>query len=830
MIGTRNVDANWWEGRCGNLTGIFPVTHVVELDLEDSSHDATSTTTTPTPSPAPPSSAPVGHQPPSPPPGGSIAVVRAHMDLTAQIDDELSFRSGDVIRVLEVIDADFCLGECNGMKGQFPVWCVDVIGGNFNAFLPKQEKRLSKFNKWWQEGSTGGGGGSDGNHTSNSQHSPAPVAKKPDTPSSLPSVATTTTTTPVVNNATTTTTLNANASQSQTVKNHIENIKNEFIIQKNDNNNSAKTTCFERMHRRNRSYTTESFRSYDAEVTPYGKTLFPFIAENPNELTFFDNEIVVLIRYVDDQWMEGEINGQRGIFPINYIDIIVDCARGSKPQNGTAGSPLSLLPAPVGHGPGPLDTPVGQYPEEYGEDVYGRVLFDFTAESDRDLDMAEGDTVTVLRKLNEHWFEARHDNGGVGLCPVTFVELIASDPPPRLGLPSRQSSVTQETPTTPLPPSTAKHPHYANVPTTPDVRSVDSDLSQTPRSADCSDVIKDTVTSSSPAVPSTPCDKPADTRTPPAVARPKPGLKPKPQLKPKPTLHRNVSVGSEMTKSQPPSHVTRKSMSIDSDSGVTPTPPRAASPQPINKRLSMPVFSQSQTPGLDESLDDIIQNELRSAGGGATSRLSTSSTESVKSPSVMIAGDSVQFKLPGSSKRSQVEPLNAASLSTSTGQSQFFGGGTAGLAPPRSSGGATSRPVPARPPPPPPAQQTKRPAPARPAGPSVPPAPSKSPLTPTKGQQDYGPKPVPQRPAPPRPNRRPGDNLMHFSPDHVTAEPVFNLHAGGCFLRLQCTTGGCCLVIPGMKGIGIVCAEKLFTYGSLTGTDSLSHVALRYVH
>ena len=746
---------------------------MAELDLEDSAHPKASST----PTSAPPPSAPVSHQGPhTPSPGGPIAVVRAHMDLTAQLDDELSFRSGDVITVLEVIDADFCIGECNGMKGQFPVWCVDVIEGNLNALLPKQEKRLSKFNKWWQEGSNGGGR-SDSNHTSNSQHSPAPVVRQPDPPSPQPSAVTTT---PVVNNVTPTT--NANASQSQTVKNHIENIKNEFMIQ-NDNNN---TTCFEKTHRRNRSYTMENFRSYDAEVTPYGKTLFPFIAENPNELTFFDNEIVVLIRYVDDQWMEGEINGQRGIFPINYIDIIVDCARGSEPQNGTAAPPLTLLPAPVGPGPGsgqgpggPPDTP-GQYPEEYGEDVYGRVLFDFTAENDRDLNMVEGDTVTVLRKLNEHWFEARHDNGRVGLCPVTFVELITSDPP-RLVL-SRQTSVPQETPTS-LPPPTAKHPHYANVPTTPDVRSVDSDVPHTPRSADCSDVTKDAVTSSSPAVPSTPCDQPADTRTPPAVIRPKPGLKPKPQLKPKPTLQRNVSVGSEMTKSQPPSNVTRKSMSIDSDGSVTPPPPS----QPINKRLSMPVFSQSQAPGLDDSLDDIIQNELRSAGGGTTSRLSTSSTESVKSPSVMITGDWVQFKLPGSSKRPQVEPLNVGSPSTTTGQSQFFGGGAAGLAPPRSPGGVTSRPVPARPPPPPPAQQTKRPAPARPAGPSVAPAPSKSPLTPTKVQQDYGPKPVPQRPAPPRPNRRPGDNLMHFSPDRVTAEPVFNLHAGGCFLSLQPT-------------------------------------------
>ena len=88
----------------------------------------------------------------------------------------------------------------------------------------------------------------------------------------------------------------------------------------------------------NRSYTMESIRSYDSTITPYGKTLFPFIAENPNELTFFDNEIVVLIRYVDEQWMEGEISGQRGIFPINYIDVIVDCEPYDPPSSAHPGN------------------------------------------------------------------------------------------------------------------------------------------------------------------------------------------------------------------------------------------------------------------------------------------------------------------------------------------------------------------------------------------------------------------------------------------------------------------------------------------------------------
>ena len=241
------------------------------------------------------------HPQPQPTVGGHIAVVRANMDLTAQLDDELSFHTGDVINVLQVMDSDFCLGECNGRTGQFPVWCVDVLEGNLNASMPKEEKRRSKFHKWWEEEANG----ESSNQMSNSQNSQpsynqsaAPLSfNKTNAPKVAPNLSL-----PIINT-------NDMTSQSQTVKNHIENIKNEFI--QNDNNN----TTFEKTHKRSRSYTMESIRSYDSSVTPYGRTLFPFIAENPNELTFFDNEIVVLIRYVDEQWMEGENKRTKGNIP-----------------------------------------------------------------------------------------------------------------------------------------------------------------------------------------------------------------------------------------------------------------------------------------------------------------------------------------------------------------------------------------------------------------------------------------------------------------------------------------------------------------------------------
>ena len=42
-------------------------------------------------------------------------------------------------------------------------------------------------------------------------------------------------------------------------------------------------------------------------------------------------------RYVDNEWLEGEVDGQRGIFPISYVNVIVDCAMsGGEERRSTA--------------------------------------------------------------------------------------------------------------------------------------------------------------------------------------------------------------------------------------------------------------------------------------------------------------------------------------------------------------------------------------------------------------------------------------------------------------------------------------------------------------
>ncbi|KAL3314687.1 Endophilin-A3 [Cichlidogyrus casuarinus] len=56
---------------------------------------------------------------------------------------------------------------------------------------------------------------------------------------------------------------------------------------------------------------------------PCCKSIFPFKAENENELEFPQGEIIKLIEQVDSNWYLGEYHGRTGHFPINYVEVIV---------------------------------------------------------------------------------------------------------------------------------------------------------------------------------------------------------------------------------------------------------------------------------------------------------------------------------------------------------------------------------------------------------------------------------------------------------------------------------------------------------------------------
>ena len=135
-------------------------------------------------------------------------------------------------------------------------------------------------------------------------------------------------------------------------------------------------------------------------LKPYAITLFPFNAQFPNELSFEAGQVIELIKYIDNEWAEGMIDNVKGIFPVSYVNVIVDCVDS---QNE------------IKHD----DTPKIQ--DDLKSDDRVKVEYKFDAQMAGDLDVSEGEIVTVVEMTNEDWVTVRNERGEIGLCPRGYL-------------------------------------------------------------------------------------------------------------------------------------------------------------------------------------------------------------------------------------------------------------------------------------------------------------------------------------------------------------------------------------------------------------------------
>jgi len=60
---------------------------------------------------------------------------------------------------------------------------------------------------------------------------------------------------------------------------------------------------------------------------PSAQALYDFEAENPGELGFKEGNIITLKQQIDDNWLEGSVDGRSGLFPISYVQVLVPLTR-----------------------------------------------------------------------------------------------------------------------------------------------------------------------------------------------------------------------------------------------------------------------------------------------------------------------------------------------------------------------------------------------------------------------------------------------------------------------------------------------------------------------
>lgn len=70
-----------------------------------------------------------------------------------------------------------------------------------------------------------------------------------------------------------------------------------------------------------------SQRSRSQDQTPeprlVARALYNFVGQSSRELTFRRGDIIFVRRQVDKNWYEGEYNAMIGLFPFNYVEVIV---------------------------------------------------------------------------------------------------------------------------------------------------------------------------------------------------------------------------------------------------------------------------------------------------------------------------------------------------------------------------------------------------------------------------------------------------------------------------------------------------------------------------
>lgn len=160
---------------------------------------------------------------------------------------------------------------------------------------------------------------------------------------------------------------------------------------------------------------TSWFNNVQTDIPSYGRTLYPFKAENSNEISFKENQIVNLIRYIDENWIEIELDNQVGLAPKNYIEIIVDCSN-SPSFNEDYGNEIEENCCAITEDCSNVEV------EEFPPGTWAKVLFDFKAQMDGDLNLKVGDKINLLRKFNNNWVEA-YNGLDLGICPLNYIEI-----------------------------------------------------------------------------------------------------------------------------------------------------------------------------------------------------------------------------------------------------------------------------------------------------------------------------------------------------------------------------------------------------------------------
>jgi hypothetical protein len=152
------------------------------------------------------------------------------------------------------------------------------------------------------------------------------------------------------------------------------------------------------------------------------KVLFPYQAQESNELTFAKDDIIRIVSQEDVGWWEGELNGFVGLFPSNYVAIMENAPA---QQPAAAVAPVQAEPAAPVAAAAVAAEPVAAAAAAPTEGVFQKcsALYDYEGENDYELSIKEGEILTISSEM-EGWYMGTNEQGASGLFPCNYVQIM----------------------------------------------------------------------------------------------------------------------------------------------------------------------------------------------------------------------------------------------------------------------------------------------------------------------------------------------------------------------------------------------------------------------
>lgn len=260
------IDTDWYRGKCGNQTGVFPANYVkVIIDIPEGGNGK-------------------GDSAPSHCIKGSRCVAR--FEYIGDQRDELSFSEGEVIILQEYVNEEWARGELGDRTGIFPLNFVELLEDSPTSSADVLSTKVPQKTKKEDSGSNSQGDSLSGEWCE-ALHS-----------------------------------FTAETSEDLSFKRGdrillLQRLDSDWYRGRLHDREGIFPAAFVRpCPAEAKSTSAKALKGRKA------KALYDFHGENEDELTFKAGDIITELESVDDDWMSGELMGKSGIFPKNYVQFL----------------------------------------------------------------------------------------------------------------------------------------------------------------------------------------------------------------------------------------------------------------------------------------------------------------------------------------------------------------------------------------------------------------------------------------------------------------------------------------------------------------------------